>query len=188
MDNHQINYILSHFNPKKYIYLGCFANDDNFLLDYNLSDNFFVLNTLNSSDNRDIGHWIGYFEKNNILYFVDSFGMCPSAYGGVIKQIYEKYAYKIRMLPSFQIQNESSLLCGGYVIFFFNKLIENYKPTMIMRKFRQSLSRNDAFIELYIIRIINNEVLRCASRCNCQLFNSICSKSCNRPYVGSGIA
>ena len=121
MDNHQINFILTHFNHKKYIYLGCFANDDTFLLDYNLSDNFFVLNTLNSSDIKNIGHWVGYFEQNHTLYYIDSFAMCPSTYGGVIKQIYEKYAYKIRKLPSFQIQNDSSLLCGAYLIFFFQQ-------------------------------------------------------------------
>ena len=178
MDSYQLDVIVNAFYHNNYKYLGCFANDDYFLSENDFSNAFCILNT-NSSNDTSIGHWIGFFSRNYDMIFIDSFGLYPEVYGGVIKRIYEKNMYRIKRLPNFQIQNELSLYCGAYVIFLIEKLCTDMHLGRIMRYFSRDICSNDCFIRKYILNFINNEILCYGSICKCKIFNTACSEICH---------
>lgn len=143
----------------------------------NYQNYYFIVNT--ESDASVLGHWIVYFHYGRVLYFIDSFGKNPDFYGGDIEKYYNSSLQCKYVMLKYQIQHDTSLVCGAYAIYFIYYLCNGYSPTMIKSKFsRKYLKKNDRIVERFLYKI-NGNVNHCdMNACSFTMFNKKCLKLC----------
>ena len=96
------------------------------------------------SNSGDGTHWVAMkLTKDTVTYF-DSFGLPPPE---EIKTLRENYIYN-----SAQYQENSSVLCGYYCIYFINELSKNKRYSEILKPFSMiDYDINEKYIKSYFI-------------------------------------
>ena len=74
MDGLSIQNVLAGNRFTRTVFKGCFMNDNTFKFNYLRfnKDYTFILNTVANLD--ELGHWVAFYKRGNVLYFFDSFG------------------------------------------------------------------------------------------------------------------
>ena len=99
MNSNQVYNAAKSYENDTFTFGGVVTNDDTSLLK-NLTRNnfFFIANTLSSKDLNMMGHWTVFVISGSILFFIDSYGMNPSSYGGIIHDFFSYFPLKKKLL------------------------------------------------------------------------------------------
>jgi len=134
---------------------------------------FFVVNT--SKSPLIMGHWIAFVNcTREGLIFVDSLGRKPSHYKGKIAEFYEGYRGKKSVLTNVRLQQEDSLVCGAYVVYFVYFILKKYPHKRILREFTFNRKKNDTFVEYFLYKLSGTHVKCDGSLCPHSTFNTPC--------------
>ena len=100
------------------------------------------------------GHWVTIIKNDNILYYVDSYGLKPCSYMKNIKNIY----FDIKYYFLYRLQSDFSTICGIYSIFFIHLTIEckfnlSCVSNTVITTFTKSKIKNDQKMVKYIQKI-----------------------------------
>ena len=126
----------------------------------------FIANTLKSSaDINVVGHWVAFFvertspQKYKIVFF-DSYGLSPKLYGNISFSRFVKH-YESHIIYEFgrQVQPDTSLKCGLYVLLFIHyvsyfgleRFIQHYHNVFT----KKHLPSNDAYVTRYYFKYLN---------------------------------
>ena len=105
--------------------------------------------------NPQKGHWVTIIKIDDILYFMDSYGLSPHSY---MKKI-ENQNLEIKFYFKYRLQTNFSTVCGLYAIFFVHLSIScNYNLACINNSITDKFSRikfieNDRKIIKYIFKV-----------------------------------
>ena len=131
----------------KNIFKGVFARNE--LPDIIEYPSTFIFNTQNRDKQGE--HWLAvYFFSNNLVYFFDSYGMCPSFYG--VENYLKEYASKVCYNQK-KIQGDSEY-CGLYCILFIFFAVRNN-----VKEFFSFFSTNFYLNDLFVFLNINNKLI-----------------------------
>lgn len=176
MNGIQIHNVLKNELTTKYNFGGIYNN--NMIHNEYHSSKYIIFNTLNGESTK-MGHWVCFIYFQNIMYFIDSFGMHVDFYGGAIKKYYNNCPHDKQHLVKFQIQNTKSLLCGAYVIYFIYFFLKGFKPHAILQRFSSTKHHtNDTKIERFIFRLTNTHLKCRMSFCPKYTFHTPCRDVC----------
>lgn len=155
---------------------GGIYNNRNLKNIYN-QNKFYIVNT--TANPRVMGHWILFIFYNNILYFIDSLGRTAEKYGGCIKNFFNECTIKKINLMKSQLQSNTSLVCGAYVIYFSYHICKNINPnTLVLRFNSKQRLKNDMKVEGFLY-LISGTKLHCKmSLCPKHMFGKTCKKIC----------
>ena len=154
------------------VFKGCFMNDASSIFHYLGFENdyAFILNTIVSVE--QVGHWVVFYRRGNVLYFFDSLGRKPSFYKGSIARFYHLYNGAREIVLERGIQYEFSAVCGVYAILLLYFMSKNRTSVSFVKNFRNvNKTVNDRRV-LTMYRRISNEKF-------CNIFNFTCSPAKN---------
>lgn len=157
MNNIQLEKILSFIANKK---AKVFVLAKNEMYNNDMKDSLptiFCINTINLESAHLIGHWVLVFvftkRGKRVSYTFDSYGQPLSFYG--IKNPYPVINENRKKLQCF-----NSKVCGEYVVYVCNKLLNGIPFYKIINSFSQNCEENDNKVEKYVSR------LHCHYSCN----------------------
>ena len=132
------------------------------------NDYAFILNTVANVD--EVGHWVAFYKRANVLYFFDSLGKNPSFYNGSIVRFYQLYNDTREIVLKRAIQYEFSAVCGAYAIVFVYFMSRNRTSKCFVKNFRNVNKKiNDRRVLIMYRRIFNAKF--------CNIFNFICNST-----------
>ena len=172
MDGFTIKNVLAGNRFTGRVFKGCFMNDASSIFHY-LGfeiDYAFILNTVVSVD--QVGHWVVFYRRGNVLYFFDSLGRKPSFYNGSIARFYQLYNGPREIVLEDGIQYEFSAVCGVYAILFIYFMSKKRSILSFVKNFRNvDKTVNDRRVLAMYRRIFNEKF--------CNIFNFTCSTAKN---------
>ena len=151
MNNREIDAVLSTCALTKPYYRGSYSSNElahNHLLSN--SWNIFIINT--TKDSSKVGHWLLAFFKHHICTFVDSFGFPVSHYSADIIEFVCKNSTIVHCSNK-QLQQNSSQVCGIYVIFFSIYLSTNVPLPAIVGWFSDNKRLNDKSLHIWLKKL-----------------------------------
>ena len=117
--------------------------------------NLFSL-VINTSSSHGVGdHWLSLVYKDNIFYFLDSYGrnFTNLTFSEEFKSTIKKYiGNKKCMYNKKLLQQLTSNTCGEYAIYFVYMLSSNTSLKNSLKPFRDSLKYNDDYITRLITK------------------------------------
>ena len=153
MNGLELTCILSSMNETKYIFKGCFMNDDcNIFMFMHEKNCCFVMN---SEQNPHImGHWLFFSIERGSLFFVDSYGKHPQVYGGMIHHFFSEFKGSKHLIFTKPVQSPHTFVCGLYVIASAYILSKYKNPNRVRNLFSYSNRiKNDRFVKFYVFNI-----------------------------------
>ena len=172
MDGFTIKNVLVGNRFTSRVFKGCFMNDTSTIFHY-LGfeiDYAFILNTVASVN--QVGHWVVFYKRGDVLYFFDSLGRKPSFYNGSIARFYQLYNGAREIVLEHGIQYEFSAVCGVYAILFIYFMSKNRTSVSFVKNFRNvDKTVNDRRVLTMYRRIFNEKF--------CNIFNFICTPTMN---------
>ena len=104
--------------------------------------------------------------------------MDPKIYGGEISRFFYEYPNHKIIAVTKQIQNDSSYVCGAYVIYFTFLMSKGYTINKINDIFSNNTVKNDLIVTNFIYSL-NGVKLNCRQDfCPSIVFSSHCRKFC----------
>ena len=154
MDGEGIINIINRIDGLSFIFTGIYLNNyipSHLMYRRNI---FFIINTIENVEENLIGHWLMfYIDEMHNLSFWDSYGLTPSAYFGAIAKFYSSYPYK-KIIPIHRPhQQNSSMVCGIYVIFFAHNMFQNNSIRKIKSYFHCNRKKYDCLMLQYFYRL-----------------------------------
>ena len=132
-------------------FLGTFGYDE---LPTRKDDNFsLIVNTEVSTEPGD--HWVALVQKDNLLYFLDSYGRnfknptFPRGFRETIKKYVGNSRFKFNPLL---LQQFLSNTCGDYCVYFIQEL-DKGGLTKALSIFSDNLAENDRLVVEYVKNI-----------------------------------
>ena len=172
MDGFTIKNVLAANRFTSRVFMSCFMNDASSIFHY-LGfeiDYAFILNTVINVD--QVGHWVVFYKRGNVLYFFDSLGKKPSFYNGSIARFYQLYKGAREIVLERGIQYEFSAVCGVYAILYIYFMSKNRTSVSFVKNFRNvDKTVNDRRVLTMYRRIFNEKF--------CNIFNFICTPTMN---------
>ena len=172
MDGFTIKNVLAGNRFTGRVFKGCFMNDTSTIFHY-LGfeiDYAFILNTVASVD--QVGHWVVFYKRGDVLYFFDSLGRKPSFYKGSIARFYQLYNGPREIVLDDAIQYEFSAVCGVYAIIFIYFMSKKRTLPCFIKNFRNNdKTTNDQRVLKMYRRIFNEKF--------CNIFHFTCSTAKN---------
>ena len=114
---------------------------------------FFIINSIQDPTTEAVGHWLLVYIRNFCAYFYDSYGMNPSIYGGAVFNFFKTYPYSTLCVFKRELQQENSLVCGIYTIFFSHKMFTNTALSKIKLYFETNRKVNDSKMLNYFYKL-----------------------------------
>ena len=160
MNGEQVEECISKIIGLSTEFRGVYLNNhipDKFIYGKNI---FFIVNTIIDPIKERIGHYVLFYIQggdlsNHVeLIFGDSYGFHPNFYGGKIKEFFNSYPFSSKCLFDHEIQQDTSMVCGIYTIFFSHKLFKNIPLKTIKKYFGCNKKRNDSLMLCYFRKIM----------------------------------
>ena len=157
MDSREIeNSLRGRLGPNIH-YKGIFTSDMLPIIRYNTKPVIIIANTLNSrADVSTLGHWVAFYISFNpkpYLLFFDSYGFNPHFYSSDFSRWLEFYSNFQTQEFGQQIQPDTSIKCGLYVIHFTHYIsyfgVEKYKFFFSHKFSNRKLVQNDRVVCTY---------------------------------------
>ena len=132
--------------------------------------------------NREMGHWLGLFLVGKKGYFLDSLAKNYGFYGGKLLNFITGLNLKILHRMRYRLQNDSSLTCGLYCLYFAREIqlhgVNNVLKNLFDFFFKNNWLANDRKIIRYCYTYFpmpscQRTLCDWVSREECQL--SVCS-------------
>lgn len=114
---------------------------------------FFIINSIQDPMTETAGHWLLVYIRNFCAYFFDSYAMTPSVYGGAVFNFFKSYPYATLCVFKRELQQENSVVCGIYTIFFSHKIFSNTALPKIKSYFGTNRKVNDSKMLNYFYRL-----------------------------------
>ena len=119
-----------------------------------------------------VGHWVVFYKRGNVLYFFDSLGKKPSFYNGSIARLYQLYKSACEILLEHGMQYDLSAVCGVYAIIFIYFMSKKRTSVSFVKNFRNvDKTANDRRVLTMYRRIFNEKF--------CNIFNFTCTPTMN---------
>ena len=115
---------------------------------------FFIVNTIKDPIMEKIGHWVLFYIKDYKLYFFDSYGITPDWYGGDIAEFYYNHQFPSECVIRYELQQDSSFVCGIYCLFFCQKMYKNCPIKTIKNYFGCNKKNNDSLMMKYFYHVM----------------------------------
>ena len=132
-------------------FLGAFGYDE---LPTRKDENFsLIVNTEPSTEPGD--HWVALVQKENLLYFLDSYGrnfknyLFPSGFRETILKYVGNSRFKFNPLL---LQQFLSNACGDYCVYFIQELHKG-TLTKALSIFSDDLAKNDKIVKEYVKKL-----------------------------------
>ncbi len=145
-----------------------------------LNYNIVVVNTATSRE--DFGHWLLLFfaprsTSSWICYFIDSYGRNIQDFDARILKFVNYFTHEIQNNPT-KLQQNSSCMCGLYVIFFAIFLSASYSLAAILSWFsKRDLQLNDISVLHYLKNCVKIPKME-RDLLTCKIQNNQRCKSC----------
>lgn len=143
MDGRQLDTAIRKNLPEACVrqFWGCVTSDE--LTKIIVSPKHFpviiIANILPSSSIDKMGHWVCFYIKDRVIYFLDSFGIKPENYSKHFITFFKNHTDFSVWRQNYPIQDQWSHNCGAYVLYFIHVIctqgIERLK-TILHRKLR----------------------------------------------------
>ena len=155
MNGEQVEECISKISGLAKSFCGVHLNSyipEKFIYDRNI---FFIVNTIVDPSKEQIGHYVIFYITGGEgtghvqLIFGDSYGFHPNFYGGKIKEFFNSYPSPSICLFNREVQQETSLVCGIYCIFFGHRLFKNKSLKGIKNYFGCNKKHNDSLMLKY---------------------------------------
>ncbi len=178
MNSYQLNEILSSNLTTKTFFKGIYDNSSVNPQLAHTKNSFFIVNT--SSDPSVMGHWVlFYINEKKELFFMCSLGFKTNFYKKDINRFYHNFNGNKYHVCDYRIQQNTSLTCGAFCIYFCYHIAKNISPLVIFKKFsKQNISRNETKVKHLVYRLA--KIRRGCNRffCPSVTFELECHHSC----------
>ena len=114
---------------------------------------FFIINSIQDPTTESFGHWLLVYIHNYQLNYFDSYGLDPSLYGGALFEFIKNYPKTTLNVFSRELQQENSIVCGIYTIFFSHKMFTRTALKNIKSYFGKNRKSNDAKMLNYFLKL-----------------------------------
>lgn len=150
MDTAQLQVILNKHPATKLYFGGVFAKDE---LPWHARHLCYIVNL--DSRKEPGSHWVAiYFDKNGQAEFFDSFGFSPSIDRSILSFI--KRNSIIWSYNAQQLQNQRTIVCGQYCVFYLINRCQQKSLKKIISVFTSNTLKNDRFVKNYLDNIYPN--------------------------------
>ena len=175
MNGFEIHQLISGNKHTFKYYIGCYNNETLPLIPYDVEKYFLVVNT--GTDVEKMGHWVLLYKIRKNLLWIDSFGKDPKFYGGRIKMFFHNYDGEKIFVIKKQLQSNTSLVCGAYVLYFSYKLSRENNYKKVVRNFVNDKKFNDSIVETFMFKVFHGNMCGYGV-CSSKLFDRKCMRSC----------
>ena len=154
MNGQEIIDVVKRIDGLSSIFAGIFLN--NYIPTYlkQKRNIFFIVNTIENIQENTLGHWtMIHISTDKHLTFWCSYGFSVNSYGGAIKKFYHEYPYSKDCVLQREYQQNSSIVCGIYVIFFAHKMFLNIPIQKIKSYFSYNRKKNDSIMLKYFYKL-----------------------------------
>lgn len=160
MDERQLENVIRSNLPEPCVkqFWGCVTSDEmsNVIINPKHHPVFIIANILPSTLIGEMGHWVCFYIKDKVIYFLDSFGIKPENYSIHFLDFLKNHAGFKVWRQNNPVQDQTSHNCGAYVLFFIHVIctqgIERLK-TIFNRNLRhENPVVNDKSILKYVYK------------------------------------
>ena len=143
----------------KNVYKGTFAMNEFSHIDMTKFDKCLIIFNSITRDMQTMGHWLALYSKrlkDNTIHvtFFDSFGLSISHYNPILQNYLKLHSPNIKKLDknTFPLQSNNSYVCGAYVCFVAEKLVQGQHLKEICNtNFKKN---NRKYNDLFVVRFI----------------------------------
>lgn len=130
-------------------FLGAFAYDQ---LPKSKRQMFSLI--INTSSSHEVGdHWLVLVYKNNVYYFIDSYGrgILDLTFSTDFKEAITRYVGEQKIIYNGKmLQQMLSNTCGDYAIYFVSMLSAGLSLKKAIKVFSDNLKLNDLYVTLFV--------------------------------------
>ena len=169
----------------KNVYKGTFAMNEFSHIDMTKFDKCLIIFNSITRDMQTMGHWLALYSKrlkDNTIHvtFFDSFGLSISHYNPILQNYIKLHSPNIKKLDknTFPLQSNNSYVCGAYVCFVAEKLVQGqhlkeicntnfkknnrkYNDLVVVRFIKQRWYKNRCDIEFCPTKSYEGECFNC---------------------------
>ena len=169
----------------KNVYKGTFAMNEFSHIDMTKFDKCLIIFNSITRDMQTMGHWLALYSKrlkDNTIHvtFFDSFGLSISHYNPILQNYLKLHSPNIKKLDknTFPLQSNNSYVCGAYVCFVAEKLVQGqhlkeicnsnfkknnrkYNDLVVVRFIKQRWYKNRCDIEFCPMKSYEGECFNC---------------------------
>lgn len=169
MDGRQLEIVVRSNLPEKCRkqFWGCLTSDElsKIIIEPKHHPVIIIANILPSTLIKEMGHWVCFYVKDKVIYFLDSFGIKPEKYSKHFITFLNNHPNFKIWTQDYPIQDPMSHNCGAYVLYFIHVIctqgIERLK-THLHKNLRRGYARsNDRKVLTYVYKNFPRLMPRC---------------------------